>query len=98
MEGIKAWMQRRKRVNITVVFFLAHTEPSCICQQEVKRVHRHIEGASSSLTSLSLSPVTLTLGVSAHFQILPPSLCVTPSKAALSLGQSLSLCIYECFV
>lgn len=79
-------------------FFLACTAPSCICQQEVRCVHRCSEGASSSLTSLSLSPVTLTLGVSAQPQILPASLPVTKTP---STSPSLSyICIVStmCFV
>lgn len=70
-----------KNVKITVVpffFLLACIAPSCTCQQDVRRVHRCSEGASSSVTSLSLSPVTLTLAVSAQPQILPASLPTTP--------------------
>lgn len=76
-----------KKVKITVVLFffflplLSCTAPSCICQHEVRCAHWCSEGASSSLTSLSLSPVTLTLGASAQPQILPvtKTLPVSPS-------------------
>lgn len=99
-------MDEQKKVKITVVllfhfFFVllpARTAPSCICQQDVRCVHRCSEGASTSLTSLSLSPVTLTLGVSAQPQIL--SLTKTLSVAASLTMYSVCalLCILHCVV
>lgn len=76
-EGMEEGSKRRWKLQWSFFLCVSCTAPSCICQQDVRCVHRCGEGASSSVTSLSLSPVTLTLGVSAQPQIPPASLPVT---------------------
>lgn len=75
------WSKREVKNDWGPLFFSSFTLPSFICQQEVRCMHQCNEEAFSSLTSLSLSPVSLTLGISALYQIsllaflqLPPSL------------------------